>query len=157
MRIVADVDGVSRDLAGYLEKELDFKIRNWNWNHHGKSIFEIIKEMNYEPLLKATPTEYIDLVDEYAVELWTSQPKSWVSYTMDWLSKYLPTKKVRLFPSIIAKEESLDHVTILIEDFPGFDSFRNIILVDRAYNKDVQCKRVKNPYELERIIKEVLK
>ena len=80
-------------------------------------------------------------------------------YTNKWINEHIRRYvdcEIKILSSEV-KEKLLDYNDIyLVEDYPNFKSYENIILVDRAYNRNIICKhRIKNGKELINKIKEL--
>ena len=142
MRIVWDLDGVIRDLNGYIVHLYGGKYPTvWDCTcGNGKNIYTTINE-NIDILRDSPPTAYCKILKRHYTypEFWTSQPKLWQEHTKWWLDKYIGAYKVR-FLKCEEKEAELrkDNDTILIEDSPNFKSYDRIILIDRPYNQQVK-------------------
>jgi len=141
MRIVWDLDGVIRDLNGYIAR-LYGGAYPTRWNYtcgNGKSIYETVSE-NLDILKDSPPTAYCEVLKKHIdyPEFWTSQPEHWRPYTNAWLDKHIGVYKVH-FLKCEQKEKELKACidTVLIEDSPNFKSYKNILLIDRPYNQDV--------------------
>lgn len=164
-KIIFDLDGVLRDIISYLIKRYDIKepIEKWYWKHNGEDIYELIKKDGYEALTNAEPTNYLkSIIKNFDfLEIWTNQPDEWLPYTNKWIDESI-RKNIDCEINILnseQKEELLEYNDIyLVEDYPNFKNYENIILVDRLYNRNVECKhRVKNGKELIKKIKELTK
>ena len=161
-RIVFDLDGVLRDIISYLEKIYNIPtIEKWYWEHDNKDINKLVKEDGYKALIEAEPTDYLkSIIKNFGyLEIWTNQPDEWLPYTYRWINDNI-RRYVNCEISILnseQKEELLDYNDVyLVEDYPNFRDYENIILVDRPYNRNVICKhRVKNGKELIDKIREV--
>jgi len=142
MNIVWDLDGVIRDLNGYI-MHLHGGAYPKTWNHicgNGKNIFDTINE-NLDILIDAPPTAYCSVLKKHFTkpEFWTSQPEKWQENTVKWLDFYVGEHTVKFLKS--AQKEALLSTlenTILIEDNPNFLDYENIILIDRPYNQVVK-------------------
>ena len=163
-KIVFDLDGVLRDIISYLEKRYNIPtIEKWYWEHEKKDIYKLIKEDNYKALTDAEPTDYLkSIIKNFDhLEIWTNQPYEWLPYTDKWIDKNIE-QYINYEMKIMSSEEKEELLRLdcdgiyLIEDYPNFKSYENIILVDRLYNRNIICKhRVKNGEELVNKIKEL--
>lgn len=153
MKIVFDLDGVLRDLCGYLNEKLDVPYpKEWIWKHHNKDIFEWIKEDRYCALVYAPITEYFSIVHKTIknIELWTCQPEKWRPYTKLWINTNIGDCTIHYLDTN-QKREKLDKEpnTYLVEDSPNFKHYDRILLIDRPYNRKVSAEtRIHNPKEL---------
>ena len=142
MRIVWDLDGVIRDLNGYIIHLYGGKYpKVWDYIcGNNKNIYQTINE-NIDILREAPPTAYYKVLKKHYTypEFWTSQPKHWQPHTSYWLTKHIGAHKVR-FLKCAEKEVELrkDNDIVLIEDSPNFKSYDNIMLIDRPYNQEVK-------------------
>ena len=161
-KIVFDLDGVLRDIISYLEKRYNIPtIKEWYWEHEKKDIYELIEQDNYRALTEAKSTNYLKSIIENFdhLEIWTNQPNEWMPYTNKWIDEHIRGYvdcEIKILSSEV-KEKLLDYNnTYLVEDYPNFKNYRNIILVDRTYNRNIICKhRIKNGKELMNKIKEL--
>lgn len=164
MKIVTDLDGVLRDLN--MEMVMNYGIPYpiiWDWKYNGESMFDYIKK--FPSILSNSPkTEYFDIIVKYLgndLEIWTSQMPEWREYTEKWMKDNLNT--IRYTYSYLKPQEKYSILNvledyILIEDYPKFKNYDKIILIDRPYNQHVNAKmRVKSPYELEKLLSNILK
>ncbi len=161
MKIVFDLDGVLRDLHGYLINKVGLPYpEQWHFLYNGKNIFEIVKDDYYHSLVYSPGTEYFSVIQEYSpLELWTCQPPTWRPYTEMWIRENLgsPTKR---YLTTEEKREYLDYRkdTYLVEDSPNFSNYDRIILIDKPYNKHIKCElRIHSPKGLEYIINYITK
>ncbi len=162
-KIVFDLDGVLRDIISYLEKRYNILIREWYWNHEKKDIYKLIKEDNYRALIDAEPTDYLkSIIKNFDyLEIWTNQPDKWLPYTNKWIDENIK-QYIDCEIKIMSSEQKEKLLVLdcdgiyLVEDYPNFKNYENIILVDRLYNRNVICKhRVKNGKELINKLKEL--
>lgn len=159
IKFVFDLDGVLRNLAGYVARKYNAPYpTSWEHLYAGKGIIDRIKE-EISCLVDAPPTTYIQLVWNkiYNPEIWTNQPKEWRKLTQFWISTYMGNGcKVR-FLTPDEKEERLKKLknTYLVEDYPYFKNYDRIILIDQPYNQHIKgtnIVRAYNPYHLGQIL-----
>lgn len=143
MRMVFDLDGVIRDLNGYLMHLHggDYPTE-WNFTYgNGKSIFECVAD-DLDILVNAPPTAYCAVMKGHysCPEIWTSQPDAWRANTTRWINDHIGTDCTIHFLSGEEKEERLraDEELLLVEDSPNFKSYDRIVLIDRPYNQKVK-------------------
>lgn len=142
MKVVFDLDGVIRDIAGHIAREKKCHYPTvWDYSYNGKNIYECINE-NLNLLLTAPPTAYkaVMLAHFPHPEIWTNQPEAWRGNTMKWVTRHLGAGCIVYFMTTEEKEKKLkekDNV-ILIEDSPNFGCYDNILLIDRPYNQGVR-------------------
>ena len=153
MKIVWDLDGVLRDLTGYLSMFAGVPPpAQWEWNVNGKGIYQLVEEDSYRPLYESIPTKYLRLAIRASkkVVVWTSQPVRWRKYTEQWLERNLPNKFEVHYLTTDNKRNWLDSETdtVLVEDNPNFSSYNRIVLVDYDYNRHLNVDRVFNEKQL---------
>lgn len=141
MKIVFDLDGVIRDLSGWIAQDRGCSYPNcWDYDYAGKTIYECVEE-KLEYLEQAHPTAYKSVIKghlEYP-EIWTHQPEGWRSRTMKWVNKHIGAGCVVLFMDGEEKvERAKKENAVLVEDSPKLSSYENILLIDRPYNQEVQ-------------------
>lgn len=151
MPIFFDLDGVIRNLAVAV-----FGTDPPHYYHtvDGKSLVDIVHE-NPRMLIDAPETEYCDYIRSTYGEIiiLTAQWPDWLDRTRAWIKEHIPHSVVlNCKPS--EKVRFIERIGgLLIEDSPTLSSYKNIILVNRAYNQEVTgCVRVYNPDELDRAI-----
>ena len=141
MKIVWDLDGVVRDLNGYLTRLYGGAYpTTWNWKYNEKTICQCINA-NLDILKDAPPTAYYRVMQKHfkEPEIWTSQPPKWQANTIWWLDKHIGTYNLH-FLTCEEKEERLykEINTLLVEDNPNFKSYDRIIRIDRPYNQEIK-------------------
>ena len=131
MRLVFDLDGVLRDLNGYLAKKYGIPMpQDWFWEHRGLDIFGWVRYDGYEILKTCPQTEYLSSFKKEITEIWTCQPNDWVYPTLEWINFYLPFAQVRILTTK-EKERFLyesDDI-LLVEDSPHFKNYDRAIIV----------------------------
>ena len=142
MKIVWDLDGVIRDLNGYIVTKYGGKYPT-TWSYlcgNGKNIYETIND-DLDILIDSPPTAYCKVVTDHywKPEIWTSQPEAWRDNTMKWVIKHLGEHCIVRFLKCEEKEARLrmEEDTILVEDSPNFKDYDRILLIDRPYNQNV--------------------
>jgi hypothetical protein len=143
-----DLDGVLRDLT---YKFHTGDIDNWEMkNGDGKTAVEHI-EADLEVLTDAPETEYMWVAKQFdPIHIVSAQPDHWRRHTSAWLDAHIPGAKIKYLLDTHHKLRYLDSGNrILVEDCPLYASYRDIILIDRPYNRDIEVpRRVTNPEEL---------
>ena len=143
MKIVWDLDGVIRDLNGYLIHLHGGKYpTEWKWTYgNGKSIYDTIND-DLSILTKCPATAYISVLKKHFThpEFWTSQATKWKEPTTEWLSIHFGEHFDVRFLKCAEKEDRLKQCedTLLIEDSPNFVDYERIVLIDRPYNQEVK-------------------
>ena len=163
--IFFDVDNVLRDLSGVIRQKFNLpQTTTWHnneWDKLGKGVYELVAE-DYDILTKAEPTKYLKSIIRYIkkkdvlLELWSHQPKFWQEPTMKWLDHYLKGIDFEiLFLNSEQKYKRLKTYSkaLLVEDYPHFPEYSQIVLIDCPYNKKVKADlRVKSVTELKEIL-----
>ena len=150
-KIFWDLDGVLRDLSGEAREE---EPSTWYETINGVDLVTYISN-NLGKLLSAKPTEYVEVflyIRKHfnpCMEILTVQPELWRNFTLSWIQKYLRTNNVRFTSSAEKIAILKNNNAILIEDFPFFKDYTNVLLIDKKYNQEVEnVKRIKSPKEL---------
>lgn len=158
MKIVFDLDGVLRDLVGYIINKTNIPYpTHWDWRIENKDIFEWVKESDYKALIEAPETKYCSLIKTYMdnIEIWTQQPLDWRDKTLHWINKHFGNCMVR-FLSTQEKQTRLEFLTdtLLVEDSPNFTNYNRVILIDHPYNKNIEVShRIEKPEDLLEVFK----
>ncbi len=153
-RIVVDIDGVTRSLHEPLEEIYNISIDKWDYVHNGKDFWTMIKE-NPNIWVDAPPTEYYGIIKKIKdLEFWTIQRPEYQEFTRIWLDKYFKKYKLRFFKDFNDKFDNvIKENVILIDDFPDFPDYTNILLINRRYNQKTNAHiRVKTPEQLKILI-----
>jgi len=143
VRVVWDLDGVVRDLNGYIVQIYGGKYPDkWDYVYAtGKNIYDTINE-NLDILTNSPPTAYCTVLKKHYSnpEIWTSQPKKWQEATMSWICKHIGEGCTVKFYKTADKERELEQNEdlVLVEDSPNFKNYDRIILIDRPYNQKVK-------------------
>lgn len=162
MRIVFDLDGVLRDLCGYLNTKFNIPYpQEWFWKHQDKNIFDWVKQDNYMPLIYAPPTDYYWIIKHCfeKPEIWTCQPEEWKPKTKLWLDVHFQDYEIKYLDNA-QKRALLDNSpdTWLVEDNPLFTHWDRIILIDRPYNRHIkEAERINGLNDLDAWIWKMLK
>lgn len=143
-----DLDGVLRDLCVQVfGKHAD----SWDQlSEDGRSLMDVIDD-DLTLLFTAPELEYANIAREFApLHILTVQPDHWRKQTGDWVDKHFYGAKLKFLNKAEDKLKFLESGTrVLIEDYPKFTSYNNIILVDRPYNRCVKnVQRVTSPLGL---------
>jgi hypothetical protein len=160
-----DLDGVLREIdkvgpnADYNKMEQhDYYYKQWD---------EVKKWLDDIPdrLLELPPTEYCNTVFRYynrraqKMRIITCQPNNWRHFAIKWIHQRTDKAMIYFTDTPKGKIEVMKDNTanwVLIEDYPYFDSYDNIILIDRPYNQNVKCDiRVHSPQELIAIVEDI--
>ena len=146
-----DIDGVIRGLS---QEIWGFVPDEWSHKVAGKTIVEAV---NARPEICATapPLEYLSVLNNQSdAKILSSQPDSWRHWTNSWLNRnVLITYTVQYVEDTKEKLGQLSPGDWLIDDSPIFEDFSQIILVDRPYNRSIECpNRVCSPWELGRFL-----
>jgi hypothetical protein len=146
-----DLDGVLRSLT----HTIGFDPQSWNEEYNGKSLVQYYDE-NLNLLEDAEPTKYLKLLPNKVINIITFQPEKWIPHTQKWIDKYIKqVTKVTYVKSAKEKLDCLSDRDTLIEDYPFFDNYNQIVLIDQPYNKNVKTvKRISNEVEFTNFIEE---
>ena len=156
MNFVFDLDGVLRDINGYLVGRYYSEYpTKWDWKYRGMNFFEAVANDDYRALLHASITPYLLTAERLlrSVEIWTAQPKHWRAFTEMWIRQNIKSYTLR-YLNTEEKREALDEEpdTILIEDCPLFKNYDRIVLIDYPYNNHIECERIRDEGDLEELI-----
>ncbi len=148
--IYFDLDGVIRDLHSSVRPRQVF--REWGSTINGKDFIGYFDE-NLHLLLESAPTKYYSEIINWneSITIITSQPERWRSHTTEWINSYLPKAQI-IFDS--EKLHLLGKDDFIVEDYPNYDDYSQIILIDRPYNRCVKSPflRVKQPSQLRKFL-----
>lgn len=150
MKIWFDLDGVLRNLVREVFGHNE--VTHWNYkNCNGKTLVEAVNESPWI-CYNAEPFPYINAVNNVMdrVDILTHQPEKWRPYTEDWLNDHI---KISYTVTYVNNPQNkllvLGSDDILVEDFPLYPDYSNIILIDHPYNRCCNAPiRVTTPDEL---------
>lgn len=150
-----DLDGVIRDLC---KSTLGKQPTSWFQKIDGKDICQIIEE-NLDVLVNSKPTEYYEsIVKLKKISIITAQPIHWREKTKNWILDHFKYNDIYLTFVEDGKKklELLGENDIIVEDFPLFDDYSKVCLIDRPYNREVKGEvlRIYKPEELQKFILE---
>ena len=152
-----DVDGVMKRLD-YLVLGKD--ANTWEETRNGKNVIELVNE-NPEIVLQAEATEYVDRINQLyrgkTLHIITSQRPTWRPYNEKWLYLHLKCAfDIQYTNNARDKLRLLKPGEYLIDDSPLFPDFRQVILIDKKYNRHLMVPtRVHNPDALEACLKRI--
>ncbi len=160
MRIFFDLDGVLRDLAGFVLGE---EVVYWNQKTiYGKTVPEAVTEKPCEYLIFAPSTIYLDyLKDNFKeVTIISNQPISWRKYTDIWLRVNMPPLKYCIIytDSNSKKLKYIDNCkAMIVDDYPFYENYDRIIILDAPYNRHIKASyRIHDIAELDYLIKSLI-
>lgn len=161
-KIVWDIDGVCRDLSGQVAEEFCLPVpKTWYfWEKMGHNIYDLVKK-DRNILVRAKPTEYFNTINSFIsqfkeVEFWTHQPDDWVEYTLKWLRMRVNVSNIKIvcltpqqkYEGLLYFKENL-----LVDDFPFFPTYDQIVLINQPYNKECNSKiRIFNNEQLKLLL-----
>jgi hypothetical protein len=150
--IYFDLHGVISDLSTAV---FGFKPVSWNYKIDGENLIDKV-ESDLNLLESCAPTEYYDIISELQfIFILSAQPEHWRVKSDNWLFNHFVPERVfrRYVNSPQEKLAILKPGDMLVEDFPFFKDYSQIILIDRPYNQNVKTdRRVKTPAELREYI-----
>ena len=150
--IYFDMHGVINNLS---KAVWGFEPPHWEYKISGENLLDIV-ESNLSLLAKCEPTEYFDIINTLPyIYILSSQPKHWREYSDKWLAAHFNPRKIyrNYVNSPQEKLDLLQEGDRLVEDYPFFKSYEQIILIDKPYNQNVKtAHRVKTPEELKEYI-----
>ncbi|MCX5657958.1 MAG: hypothetical protein NTZ48_07080 [Candidatus Omnitrophica bacterium] len=142
MRIAWDLDGVLRDLYGYLNHKLGIPYqKDWFWKYQGKDIFDWIEQDNFLPLIYAPTTDYYWIVKHCfdKPEIWTCQPELWKPKTEIWIKHHFEDCEVHYLSTEEKRQKLDDNPDMwLVEDSPNFSHWDRILLIDTPHNRHIK-------------------
>jgi hypothetical protein len=154
--IYFDLDGVLRDLCSQVFPEK--VVTDWEFKDElGRNIYQIVCDKPDHCKL-AGPTQYLKTINDNfeEIHILSNQPKRWQPFTDEWLEEYLEIPYYVCYTK--GPEQKLDILEeedILVEDYPFFSRYNQIILIDQPYNQMANSRiRVTNPEGLLWILKE---
>lgn len=137
MTLFWDVDSVLRDLSTAV---LGFELPSWDYRHKGKHFCTLVEE-NLNVLEVARPLVFVNVLNEQrnAIIL-THQPENWRPYTEKWLSHWIKVPHKIIFTSSVKEKEIYlkEKEDYLIDDYPLFSNYSQILLIDRPHNMHLQ-------------------
>jgi len=134
-----DCDGVLRDLFTYT---MGIEQKDWNEKVNGKDFFETIEE-DRTILNKCHETQYLPIIVSMCpeVNILSSQPVQWREYTNKWIDdKIKPFCKcnIQYVSKPFEKMKHLKDGDMLVEDYPFFEDYSKIVLIDHLYNRKLE-------------------
>jgi hypothetical protein len=145
-----DIDGCLRDLAGAVCGKTPDTYEYQN--AFGEGFCDIV-DKNLHFLLEAKPTIYYPIVRMFCpITIITCQPELWIPNTAKWLMDHFKRGEIRYVEVVGHPKDKLKLLKegdFLVEDYPMFDDYSQIILIDHPYNQNVHAKIiVKSPEHL---------
>jgi hypothetical protein len=140
-----DIDGVIRDLCtpafGYDPPSWDHAVMK---DGIESNIVGII-DRNLDILYNAPTFPYINVLKlaggQRKVTLITHQQEHWKPCTNFWLWRnHIETIPIVFVSSMKDKLAHLKPGDLLVEDYPYYEDYSQIVLIDRAYNKNVETE-----------------
>lgn len=150
--IYFDLDGVIRNLCGIDRGNW----QRWDDRIDGKTVVDYVNS-DLSLLYQAPTTEYYPVICELQrINIITCQPESWRPYTMAWISIHNERGNISVQFVSHADEKLalLNEGDLLVEDYPLFEDYSKIVLIDYPYNQNVkgEVARIKTPDELRRFL-----
>ena len=136
--IYFDFDGVIRNLTGVIP---DLNFTDWDTLIKGEPFIEYFND-NLNLLLEAPPTEYYPVIKAYDKDIIiiTKQDNNWKDAFWQWIMIYFPDREIEVIfvEHINDKLKYLASDDLLIDDYPKFDDYSQVILIKRSYNRNVE-------------------
>lgn len=153
--IYFDFDGVIRNLVSTIPGT---NFTDWDTPIEGKSFIEYFNN-NLNLLIEAPPTEYYSIINNYSkdITIMTCQAESWKSSYEEWISIYFSNRKdikTIFVDNIQDKIQLLQKEDFLIDDYPKFNDYSQVILIKRIYNRNVKDAflEISRPEQLQRFL-----
>ena len=128
------------------------ELNTWDYrNEKGQSIIDIVNE-HPEICLHSPESEYLPVVNDWLdhITILSNQLSSWIPFTNRWLNNHIIIPYEVIYTK--GPNDKLKYLTNgdwLIEDYPKFSDYNNIVLIDRPYNQSLDVPiRVRNPKQL---------
>ncbi len=155
-KVYWDLDGVLREFGTYV---LGYEPSYWDAiNKDGKTVIELVNERP-EICLECPESKYLPIVNEYLdkITIMTNQLPSWIPFTDKWLNNHIQIQYEVIYTKNPGdKLARLKEGDILVEDFPNFPCYDNIVLIDRTYNKHVSAPlRISTISDLKKFISDM--
>ena len=120
-------------------------------------VYKRIVERNPEIYANAPRTYVCDAINDFLsrVTFLTAQKEEYQPYTISWIEKNMTIPKTSIQHVPVAKHK-LRHLhpgDLLFDDYPYFDSYEQIVVVDRPWNRHIKSKyRVCNYDDVAKIL-----
>ncbi|TAL62090.1 MAG: hypothetical protein EPN88_13815 [Bacteroidetes bacterium] len=141
--IFFDIDGVIRDVCTpVFGKQAD----KWEQkDSNGNGVIKAISE-NLDILVSAPTLEYLECVIPYMDYFLSHQPETWRVYTDEWIRRNIGESYVSKAIYVSHPDQKMEYIhnnDILVEDSPKLRDYKNVILVDRPYNKNINGRIIR--------------
>lgn len=148
-----DLDGVIRNLYTKATGDNHRECNNWFCYKNDKGILDLIEENLLENLLDSEPTEFYDHIKNLPfISIITCQASHWRPLTTQWIYDHFDRDQVKIqfVRDAHQKLYLLREGDLLVEDYPYFRDYRQIVLIDYPYNRLIRHPylRVEKPEEL---------
>lgn len=150
-----DLDGVIRNLnTPVYGSDPDFYGQPIN----GKNFIDYVNDGRIDILTKAPMTEFAEIIismhKKYnqTLNIYTYQIPSWRPSTTSWILDNLKGigKSVKFANTAAEKPNHLKKDDTLVEDFPYFNDYSQIVLINHKYNTGTPVKtRINTPKDME--------
>jgi hypothetical protein len=138
-----------------------------NGEHTNIDEYEYLDEFIYNKIVEPNPEIYAiaprtyvcDAINDFLghVTFLTAQKEKYQPYTIRWIEKNITIPKASIQHVSLAKHK-LKHLhpgDLLFDDYPYFDSYDQVVVVDRPWNRHIKSKyRVHNYDDVAKILKE---
>lgn len=136
-----DLDGTLRDIHA----ACCWIPTDWSEKIEGLSVVEYFNQ-HLELLTSAPGTKYLEpVLNKYEdISIMTCQPSTWRIATGYWLLRHMTNKITRIHNlTFNDKLSQLKPDDILVEDYPLYPDYSQIILIDRPYNRNIELPHVR--------------
>jgi hypothetical protein len=157
MSLYFDLDETARAMClaaiGRAGEETDFEVYDFL-----DPMYKKIIHPNPSMYAIAPRTYVCDAINDYLdhVDFITAQMEEHQPYTISWIKKNITVPKTTIRHVLVAKSK-LEHLRpgdLLFEDYPYFDSYDQVVVVDRPWNRHIKSKyRVHNYDDVAKILK----
>ena len=161
MKIFCDLDGVLRDLHMAVMGFPASEQKEWFCSKDGVDYINIVHN-NLDLLVSSPRTVYFDIIVEAhrnkTLNLLTCQPISWREKTSEWIVNNIDVSSDTTFVSNPKEKlKMLKDGDYIIEDYPLFEDYSKVILIDYPYNRNVKRPlfRVKSKGQLRRVLTQI--
>jgi hypothetical protein len=147
--IFFDLDGVLRNLCGLHCSAAAV----WDAQIDGMGVRDYV-DKHPQSLVDSEPTPYLSVVKACGswINVISCQPAVWRPFTYKWLERHLGGVNWNVLFTDDSGDEKFRHMgnhDLIVEDYPFFTSYDQVILIDYPYNQKAKAPiRVNAPEQL---------